>query len=497
MQTIDTARQIMMRLVSIAFLFLFPAVGLLVACIGFCDPDTCWHLALGKWIFTHHGLPHVDPFSSNVFHAVFVAENLPLMQHEWLSDLVFYCVFAAFGLIGLLVFTAIVSICSFIIMPSILMLRNGVPGIVALPLMTLALCAASFRLWVRPEEFSFLFMSALIIINDICQTTTNRRLVTACYAAVFSIMSLWVNFHGLFFVGLAYLIGYCLFAPINIKRAVITVMVALVGTLNTPWHFQFWQYIYKLAGSPITYGNRENGPITINDLSHPAFIPLCLLLVLVWSTLLWCALRKKGILKVQLLPLGLSLCATVAIIACHRLTPLALLVLFAAVSKTFKAVNDHSAAAEFYIPGGWVVMLIGIAACGLTCFVTTTCFIPPCLPAASRLFHPPYAAIQYLEHHQQKGRLLNDSKFGSMMTWDMTNPPDIFIDGRFDSFDRELVYDYNKMRLCKDNWQQLLDKYKIAWLFFPPKTPIVIELMTTKQWQVEYIDDKAVVLSHI
>ncbi len=90
--------------------------------------------------------------------------------------------------------------------------------------------------------------------------------------------------------------------------------------------------------------------------------------------------------------------------------------------------------------------------------------------------------------------MLNDSKFGSMITWTWSNPPDIFVDGRFDSFDRNLVYDYNRMRLCNDNWHELLDRYQIKWVFFPPQTPIVKQLMETPGWAVEYSDKSSVVL---
>jgi len=115
------------------------------------------------------------------------------------------------------------------------------------------------------------------------------------------------------------------------------------------------------------------------------------------------------------------------------------------------------------------------------------------MPAASQLFSPPYKAIKYLELHKPAGRLLNDCKFGSTMEWRMKNPPDIFIDGRF-AVDRQLVSNYNTMRLCRGNWQQLLDSYKISWLFFPPNMPIVTQLSKTTQWQIFYADQSAIVL---
>src|SRR5271170_8054735 len=114
------------RVLFVGFLLLFPAIGLLVANIGFCDPDTCWHFAIGKWIWLHHQLPSLDPFSSNVGQFVFVKENLPLMQQEWLSDVAFYCMFAALGYSGLLLVTGLICVVSFVVIPAALMSRNQV-----------------------------------------------------------------------------------------------------------------------------------------------------------------------------------------------------------------------------------------------------------------------------------------------------------------------------------------------------------------------------------
>ncbi len=540
----ETIYRVIEQIIYVAYLLILPSIGILVACIGFCDPDTCWHLALGQWMLTHQGLPYVDPFSSNVANFVFVAKNLPLIQHEWLTDIVFYGLFSAFGLTGLLVLTAILSVCSFVIIPSILMLRNGVPRIIVLAAITLVICASSFRLWVRPDEFSFLFMSLLILLNDIVQTTTSQKKMWTCSILIFVIMALWANCHGLFVIGLAYLAGYSLLAilqsfwlksTMQIRSAAIVLIAAVTGTFCTPWYFHLWIYVCKMLRSPIIQSNRENGHMTLSDLSNPTFIPLCLLLVLVWGILLWIVYRPLvdslkslqsliiGIVgagcsgreayelcragaaesknidspptfsmrypPAMLLPFALSLGATVAIIAYRRITPFALLVIFAALSKAFQA----SKITEHQKPYGWANALISLCTAGLTCYLTAACFVPPCLPTTSRLFNPPYKAIKYLQLHQPLGCLLNDCKFGSMMEWNMKNPPDIFIDGRFET-DPQLVYDYNTMRLCHDNWRQLLDRYKISWLFFPPQMPVVRQLSADTQWRTIYSDQSAVIL---
>jgi len=532
------------RITLLLYLLLFPAIGVLVACIGFCDPDTCWHLALGKWMFVHHCLPYVDPFSANVHDFVFVNPRLPLMQHEWMSDLMLYGIFALAGARGLLAVTAVLSSLSLAIIPAILMRRNQVPHTVALALILSTVWASAFRLWVRPEAISFLCMSALILINDICLQTRSKRVAAWSTVATGLLMALWTNCHALFVTGIAYLGGYLLLslfdllplklngaevavqkdgeeaaAPIRVKRSSVLLGTAVVATLCTPWSFALWNYIARVVASPISHANKENGPLT--DLASPTSFPLFALLIFFLVIELWPTFKGRlgrviaGVRDqevqagtagpqiqvgtadppIHVTSLVLGLAAFVIAVLFRRLTPLALLVVMAAASimhrKRFGAVlfvnqsNSKLALAE----------IVGcILSCAGACVIASHSLAAPVIPSPSRLFSPPYTAMQILQDHRPSGRLLNDSKFGSMIAWDWKNPPDIFVDGRFDSFDRNLVRDYNRMRLCQGNWQQLLDRYRISWVFFPPRTPLVIELAKEPGWSVFYSDASAVVL---
>src|SRR5258708_16480998 len=46
------------------------------------DPDSYWHLVVGRWIVEHRGLPIADPFSFTMMGAHWIAK-------EWLSQ-IFY-----------------------------------------------------------------------------------------------------------------------------------------------------------------------------------------------------------------------------------------------------------------------------------------------------------------------------------------------------------------------------------------------------------------------
>jgi len=64
------------------------------------DPDFGWHIYLGKWMYAHHQLVQTL-VGYNYF------SNRTLIDHQWLSDLIFYQVFHYFGYGALIVLSAV------------------------------------------------------------------------------------------------------------------------------------------------------------------------------------------------------------------------------------------------------------------------------------------------------------------------------------------------------------------------------------------------------
>ncbi|HEY9773655.1 MAG TPA: hypothetical protein V6C81_07575 [Planktothrix sp.] len=503
------------RLAAFSYLMMFPVIGLLVAYIGLCDPDTCWHLALGRWMFEHHALPHVDPYSSNISSYVFVNSSLPLMQHEWLSDLFFYSIYSLGGLTGLLVTTAALSCVSLVFLPTRVMLRYRTPRAVIILAVSLTVYASSFRLWVRPESLSFVCMSLLIYLNELARTAKVRNFTIIC-ALFFILFTVWCNLHIVFIAGIGYLLTYYLIGIVqakaagrklpNLARVGMLISASLAGTFVNPWNVHLWLYVCKLLHSPITHMNKENGHMMLSDIKHPTFIPLVALYVLFW-VIGWAALRERGSgARSHLFPFMLSGVSTLIVVLFRRLTPLALLMKLTGISRFYEPRSGHADMSYVYetpleenlrrhhVPGGPAINWLGLGFAVLTCTGATLWLVPPQLPAPSRLFDPPYRAMDFLQQKCPAGRMFNDSKFGSMLTWYFVKPPDIFVDGRFDSFDRPLIYDYNDMRLCKSGWQSLLRKYDIGWVFFPPEAPLIRALELTSGWKEIYKDDAAAIV---
>jgi hypothetical protein len=130
------------------------------------------------------------------------------------------------------------------------------------------------------------------------------------------------------------------------------------------------------------------------------------------------------------------------------------------------------------------------------CLVTTaigamlmTKAVPPEIAQGSKAFAPPLKAIAWLDKNAPKGNMLNLAHFGAVMIFEMEhNPPD-FIDPRYNLFGNDLLQDYWKMIDCKDNWQQLMQHYKIDWTFLPPTQELSKRLAHDPDWQLLYSDD--------
>src|SRR5260370_36802100 len=94
------------RRVFIAVLFL----GILgMAARNVVDPDIWWHLKTGEWIMQHRAVPHTDPFS-------YTRAGQPLIAHEWLSDLVIYCIYRSTGAGGFSLAFALIHFAPFFLL---------------------------------------------------------------------------------------------------------------------------------------------------------------------------------------------------------------------------------------------------------------------------------------------------------------------------------------------------------------------------------------------
>ena len=164
------------------------------------DIDLWWNLKAGEYILQNLKVPHIDIFS-------YTLKDKPWIDHEWLSQVLFYPVFSRFGWQGLNILKAFIVSLSFFIV--LFLASSGFKRLrYAVSFMLLSVLAFNYRSVVRPEIFSYLFLCIFLYILE-----TNRRPYLLPFLQI-----IWVNMHGYFILGPVLLAFYCIGSRERVKR---------------------------------------------------------------------------------------------------------------------------------------------------------------------------------------------------------------------------------------------------------------------------------------
>src|SRR5260370_33390674 len=96
----ETRSRTFLRAVLLALLYCLP---ILLATRPIVDPDIWWHLREGQWIVSHYAGPTTDPFAA-------YGLGKPWIAYSWLFEVLVYGPFRSFGLPGLRVYVAALSL---------------------------------------------------------------------------------------------------------------------------------------------------------------------------------------------------------------------------------------------------------------------------------------------------------------------------------------------------------------------------------------------------
>ncbi len=507
---------------AVGFLLVFAfIVGIFSAGLGLRDPDTCWLLALGRWIAEHRSLPQTDPFS---YTYAFFHSGQPPVLYQWLTELTFHFIHQASGLAGLVILLALVLSSAFICLPLNQLRRSNVPDVLSLALIFLTVLSASFHFLVRPEIFSYLFLGLwieLLLAVD-CRPKNQLKILAASAA----LMLVWCNFHSGFVIGLTVLALYVLCRLIEPQPAgacsggsrafsVGLLCCSLFATVLNPWGFRLWQYIPKLFFMPFNVRIVELRPLSVADLGEFTYYPYLLLILLVVLLIVrrW---RLCGWQAVGLFPIVLSFAWAVAGLCCRRLIPFSALLLLTAVGCMYRKESDSNhdelgpqsgspaslstfmsawsnALKQYYDPAAASFKLSVAVLAMLGAYMVALNVIALELPQSNSSFRPPNQAVKFLAQAGVSGRLFNDAQFGDVVIWRIGKQLPVFIDTRYDLYGERLIADYLSIISCTNNWRELLDRYAITLIFVSASDRLALELKALPGWREIYRDELAVI----
>lgn len=145
------------------------------------------HVVLGEYIVTHSEVPKTNILS-------YTNTEFPFINHHWLSEVIFYFVYKAGGSIGLQMLSGFLAVLAF---ASIYFTALRKSNLLILMVSSLLFLGILFqRIYVRPELFSFFFLSLFVSILSFY-----REKYTKWVFLLIPLELLWVNMHIYFITG--------------------------------------------------------------------------------------------------------------------------------------------------------------------------------------------------------------------------------------------------------------------------------------------------------
>src|SRR5262245_11094907 len=193
------------------------------------DADLWGHVRFGIDFLQTWRLPSVDPYS--------YAQDLPWINHEWLSEAIMGAAYSVGGPTGLVVVKAAAVILAYVL---VIGAYAGAPPLVGE-------AATVFLMWgalpltmsVRPHLWTFLLVAA---VARLTRSGSSRSMVLIPLLFV-----LWVNLHGGWIVGVALVGLWCageIWERRRLDPRIVGVAVATVlATLVNPYGWGLWRFI--------------------------------------------------------------------------------------------------------------------------------------------------------------------------------------------------------------------------------------------------------------
>ncbi len=178
------------------------------------ESDAFWHLKSGEYIIMNLKIPSHDPFTIN-------GENKIWINTYWLFEVISYCIYIVSGFTGLIIFKSIICAFAFVSL-SLAATLAGSNRMVAFVIPLFYLSIFRHRFLIRPDIFSFLFISLyLYIFMHFKFQKVNRFFLLPV------LMLLWTNTHSGAFFGV---ILFWIFTTTELLTRLYNAVIAGIST---------------------------------------------------------------------------------------------------------------------------------------------------------------------------------------------------------------------------------------------------------------------------
>ena len=468
------------RLLPSPTLILVLAAGLTLLAIvvgrGISDPDYFWHIAVGERILDS-GIPSTDPYS-------FTWGGQPWTPHEWLGEVLMAGLEGAVGPGGALLTFGLLGLAT-IGCIAWLLARRGVRTLaIAAPLVIATGILAAF-LTVRPQAISWALLALLLVWLDALRPERTRLAL-----ALPLLFVAWANLHGLWVVGLGVVVVYTAFTlagrtPMAAARGRMLIVAALsaLATMLTPAGPAgiLYPLRYIDAGDWGLANIQEWQSPNFHDPAHWAFLLLILALIANGGR------RAPGWL------VALSWIGVVAGLMSLRNIPIAAILAAPALGI---GIESRLGAARTTRPPriAMVRRLMELVVAVVVVVFAFVALAPGSQPVVRESEYPT-AALDVLVDEMPTARLMAEYGWGGYAISRLSpSGGSVFVDGRNDMYDQEILEDYSTVRAADAGWEEIVDRYGVEAMLFAPSVTITKGPALDEGWCERYRDESQVLL---
>lgn len=470
---------------SILFLFLFSIVFLMFFHpINAIIQDLGRHVLLGEIIVQTKTVPKTNLLS-------YTYSNFPFINTHWFSEVLFYLITKASGFLGLLVVMSVIAASSFIIQILYIKKFHIVPILVASLLYFRVLLE---RTELRPEIFSFLFLSIFIVVLYKYRSGFTRLI----YILPF-IQLLWVNTHiyfplGVFVIGL-FLIDQLINQGKKINRNIIILGIiffsSAIATVFNPNGFQgafYPLHVFQNYGFEV-----EENHNVFNIWNHFQqkttilyfFISIFFLFLLLFST----------IKKTKPFDWFLAIFFSIFSISAERNLPLFVFGTFIAFASSLDILYKKYFTQQRLANKSLIIFII------VGCFVIwQTKDIVTFKPVGYELPKGFSGAVDFLGKNNISGPIFNNFDIGSYLAYRLYPKEKVFVDGRPEAYPASFFQnEYIPMQQEKKRFEEADKKYHFNTIINSYTDPtqwnqqFLRDINANPNWKLVYLDSNAVI----
>jgi hypothetical protein len=494
---------------------LFAAILLGLSCGGLGrlllrDADIGWHIRNGEQMLVTHAIPHTDSFSSTMSGHSWYA-------WEWLYDILFAMIHHAFGLNGVVFYTAAIIAATFVL-ALYSGLRRGATLPVMLLLLILSLGAAAVHFLARPHVFSWLLTVIWFeLVDSACEEHQGyERLVWLP-----PLMVLWVNLHGAFVVGFLLLAIYLVGAAMDyltrqeagealrqrFQWLSAVAVASFAASFVNPYGYHLHVHIYRYLSnrflmnqiseflSPDFHGGAQQCFVVLLMLavvvlaSARETIRISRLLLVITAAYLGCYATRNLPIAGLLITLVIAPILSDSIARAGKSSSMTLWL--RGVFERFDSFGSRMRNLELGLSGHfWMlaIFVLGLWACFAHGRVGSIQLINAYFDA--KRF--PVEATNYISEHPMAEPIFSLDYWGGYLIYRIYPQQKVVLDDRHDLYGDEFFKQYLKVVLIQPGWEKVLDRLEVDWVLVPVSSSLANMLRLTPQWTIAHEDGTAV-----